>query len=465
MKFLAILKDSVREALDGWVIYVMLGMSLILVLFVASFSVEPVPADEAFRDITRSFVTVYPQRGQGTFARPFMYGIEVKELTKTNDASAPQAGDYRFLLRFDNQGFSPPKRVSSPAPGGEPPVNEKKIESAPGTQFRQAVAYWSRPADFDQVRMNKDIDTAGVNDELVLEFVRDQFMTHGNMEIAKIVHRPPAPDGDEEFEVETKGLKGARGWPHNPSLFFGLWSFRMPLTLGMWVYMIESTLVSDIGATIALLVSIVITAFFIPNMMRKGSIDLLLSKPMHRVTLVIYKYIGGMTFVFINTSIAVGGVWLVIGLRTGVWGTGFLWSILAVTFYFAILYAVSTLAAVLTRNAIVAILATTFFWGTMFVVGFVHNRLEKVREDKTLEIPRSVYRVTDTVNAILPRTTDLDNLMNKWIVDDNLDPGERRLLGKDKYTYPHWGEVLGVSGLYIAVMLGLSCWRFSTRDY
>ena len=50
------------------------------------------------------------------------------------------------------------------------------------------------------------------------------------------------------------------------------------------------------------------------------------------------------------------GVWLVLALRSGVWDFSFLIVIPVLTFTFAILYAVSTLAAVLTRSPIVSIL-------------------------------------------------------------------------------------------------------------
>ena len=52
----------------------------------------------------------------------------------------------------------------------------------------------------------------------------------------------------------------------------------------------------------------------------------------------------------ILTAFTVGGVWVAIGLRTGFWTPHFLAVIPLLTFYFAILYAVSTLAAVLTRS-------------------------------------------------------------------------------------------------------------------
>ena len=121
---------------------------------------------------------------------------------------------------------------------------------------------------------------------------------------------------------------------------------------------IEDVIVGGIGSGIAMLIGIVITAFFVPNMLRKGTVDMLLVKPISRVTLLLYKYVGGLTFIFLNTVVAVGGVWLALGLRSGVWATGFLVMILVITFFFAILYSVSTLFGVLTRSPIVAILLT-----------------------------------------------------------------------------------------------------------
>ena len=45
-QFFAILKDSFREAVDGFVIYLMLAMSALLVVLVASISYTPEPPGE-----------------------------------------------------------------------------------------------------------------------------------------------------------------------------------------------------------------------------------------------------------------------------------------------------------------------------------------------------------------------------------------------------------------------------------
>src|SRR5204863_726439 len=131
--------------------------------------------------------------------------------------------------------------------------------------------------------------------------------------------------------------------------------------LGMWLFGL-ATLYLWIGSLVTLLASIIITSFFIPNMLRKGTVDLLIVKPIHRWVLLVYKYVGGLTFVLLNTAVALGGIWLALGLRSGIWANTFLLMIFVYTFFFAILYAVSTLVAVMTRSAIATILLTCAAW-------------------------------------------------------------------------------------------------------
>src|SRR5262249_48644963 len=129
------------------------------------------------------------------------------------------------------------------------------------------------------------------------------------------------------------------------------------------------------GAWLGLLVSVALTAFFIPNMLQKGTLEPLLVKPIRRWQLLVYKYLGGLTFIFVTTTVVVVGVWLALGLRSGIWAPGFLLIILVLTFFFAVLYAVSTLFGVLTRNAIVALLMTCLFWGALWGIGRTYREV------------------------------------------------------------------------------------------
>src|SRR4029079_15622091 len=110
------------------------------------------------------------------------------------------------------------------------------------------------------------------------------------------------------------------------------------------------------------LIGVIVTASFLPNMLRKGTVDLVLAKPVMRVNLLLFKSLAGLTFLFLNAAIAIVGVWFVLGPRTGIWNGGFLWSTFIITFFFAILYSVSALFAVLTRSTVVCIMMTLLAW-------------------------------------------------------------------------------------------------------
>jgi ABC-type transport system involved in multi-copper enzyme maturation permease subunit len=226
--------------------------------------------------------------------------------------------------------------------------------------------------------------------------------------------------------------------------------------------------INGFGAWLAILLSIVITSFFIPNMLRKGTVDLLLVKPIGRPMLLILKFLGGLLFILLNTAFVVLGMWLAVGLRSGVWAWGFLLTIFIITYFFAILYSVSALFGVLTRSPIVAILMTCFAWAFLFGLGFAYQLVERqVSQRAETEISPSLKVLSSTVKAIhfvLPRTRDLDVLTSRLLMGDLLTGNQIRHQKLDP-TPISWGESLAVSGIFIAVMLGLSCWRFATTDY
>ena len=172
----------------------------------------------------------------------------------------------------------------------------------------------------------------------------------------------------------------------------------------------------------------VLTAFFVPNMLRKGTVDMLLVKPIHRTTLLLYKYVGGLTFVFLNALVAVGGVYVVIGLRTGVCGRRTAGAHPGITFYFAVFYSVSVLFGVLTRSPIVPILIT------LAVYPFSgpwagHTRPDvgpqgrPARDHPLRWIAQSQEPIKTTVEVaytVLPRTKDIDVLTTRVIAGDLL---------------------------------------------
>jgi ABC-type transport system involved in multi-copper enzyme maturation permease subunit len=229
------------------------------------------------------------------------------------------------------------------------------------------------------------------------------------------------------------------------------------------MHFIQDFIVNGLGAAVTLIISVVITAFFIPNMLRKGSIDLLISKPIGRVQLLVYKYIGGLTFIFLLSSFTIGGVWLVMALRSGSWDPTFLLVIPVLTFTFAILYSVSTAVAVYTRSAIAAILVSIAFMFAMYLIGQAKSFFDANKVLNQFDLPEWSYTLVDTLNNILPRYKDLDKLTTKLIVDGVMPVGDARLSGL-LVEYPSWGGTIGVSLAFIAIMLTLASLRLVKRD-
>ncbi|MFL5241383.1 MAG: ABC transporter permease [Gemmataceae bacterium] len=436
MKFLAILKDSFREALDSKVFYAMIGLSLLLTLLVACVSFKPLPAEEALPNIVNSFGfrTVYSDRDRSLEQIPRFVSYEIKDIQKTNDSVEPQQGDYRFTLQIKE-------------------MNDK-------AEFPKLVYEWSEPA---ENRLQSEDVVPEVSDSLIEEFFKNRFSQVGNVQVTSVKRTGP-----NAFDIETKGSSAVRGWLHEPRLFFGALPLSfIHVSLGYTVYFIEDYLVNGIGAWVGILIGIVITAFFIPNMLHKGTIDLLLVKPIPRSVLLLYKFVGGLTFVFLNSVVAVGGIWLALGLRSGLWSPKVLLIVLVLAFFFAVLYSISTLMSTLTKSPVVSILVTCALWFGFYIVGKTHQAFEQFEKIPSMKksLPDWAFTTVNVIHFVTPHTKDLDVLSTRLISEANLTEGEIRQNKLDIVQSVSWVESFVVSGIFVGLMLGLSCWRFASKDF
>jgi ABC-type transport system involved in multi-copper enzyme maturation permease subunit len=369
MKFLAILKDSLREAIDAKVFYVMVGLSVLITVLALSLTFTPIAGG---RQVVEEFAVlplntdaddVSEARALSQLFHALPIRFDVTEATPLD--GAPDAASSSFKVKLQAS-FNTPEAARNAK--DDPKTVEQFISERFGRMEGRRVL---EPA---------DVHFTGWEGVGVIPIV-GQFIPNGGLK------------GNFELTAHPTPVT-FRFWPNQLSLFFG----ALPLTgqggfpLFQQIGFIENVLVGYIGSTIAVLISIIISAFFIPNMLRKGSIDLLLVKPISRVALLLYKFVGGLTFIFLNTVVAVCGVWLALGLRSGIWGVSFLETILVLTFFFAILYSVSTLFGVLTRSPIAAILLTVGVWFVFFIIGVIHEVFQGLRA-----IDRTVQAIQNTL--------------------------------------------------------------------
>ncbi len=267
-----------------------------------------------------------------------------------------------------------------------------------------------------------------VTDADMEAFLKNQFSLMAGMDATATRVTTGIEEPNYAFDVTTTGGSAVRGWPHTTKIFFGAVTITDDTSLGRVLYIIEDQIINGLGGAVALLIGLIITSFFIPNMLRKGSVDLFISKPIGRSQLLIYKYIGGLTFVFLVTTFTVGGIWLVIALRSGFWDPSFLAVIPLLTFTFAIVYAMSTMVAVFTRSAIASMILSIGFMLFLYIVGQVKTIFDAFRMGGPSErMPEWSFTLVDTLNNCLPRYKDLDKLTSKLITEGTLTQGEMRM--------------------------------------
>src|SRR5262249_55600885 len=131
------------------------------------------------------------------------------------------------------------------------------------------------------------------------------------------------------------------------------------------------------------------------------------------------------------------------------------------------------LFGVLTQSPIAAILLTCGAWFFLFLVGLgyqifeqrrVREEVKAAREHREPEPDGWFGGVVRTAHAVLPRTGDLNALNSRLLLRELMTANQLSGQEVDQKRFD-WGESLGVSLAFIAVALGLACWRFSTKDY
>ncbi len=152
---------------------------------------------------------------------------------------------------------------------------------------------------------------------------------------------------------------------------------------------------SWIVGVFGMIAAILVTSSIIPQMFDPGSITLLLSKPISRSLLFTSKFLGGCAFILLSVSLLLGGLWLIVGVRFGIWNQGLLWCIPIFLFMFLIYYAVSALAGLIWKSAIISVVLTVTFWIACWSVD-----MAKLGLDVFIE-PQRISKIAEADGALL----------------------------------------------------------------
>jgi ABC-type transport system involved in multi-copper enzyme maturation permease subunit len=173
-----------------------------------------------------------------------------------------------------------------------------------------------------------------------------------------------------------------------------------------------------------------------------GRIELLLSKPVSRTHLLLGRYAGNVLVVSANILYLVLGSWIIFGVKTGVWGAGFLLSSLCTIFIFSVLLAVIVLVGVLLDSSAVAIMVT---FAIMIITPILAQKatLERLL---SAEWSRDILRV---LYYVLPKIWEVRGITQNLILNKPVES-----------WMPVWS-----TAIFGAVVLGIGIWRFQKRTY
>jgi ABC-type transport system involved in multi-copper enzyme maturation permease subunit len=188
--------------------------------------------------------------------------------------------------------------------------------------------------------------------------------------------------------------------------------------------------------------SVFASAGLVAAVFEPGRIELLLSKPVSRTHLLLGRYLGNVLVVAANILYLVAGSWIIFGVKTGVWGAGFLVSSLCTIFIFSVLLAVLVLVGVLWDSSAVAIMVT---FAIMIVTPILAQKAT-IERLLSSEWSRVVVRV---LYYVLPKTSDVSVIIRHLILNQPVES-----------WMPVWS-----TALFGAVVLGLGLWRFQRRSF
>lgn len=452
--FWAILGDSWRETRDSKVLYVLLAGIVLLLAVVLTARFEPVPGSKQYLQLA---------------ARAC--GVD----TDGMDASSLNAIDMAGRLRGALYSLESSEVLDH-------------AEDLPGARWRVILRRHGIPL----------VGGRDTTDQVAERFGK---IAEGQLFIVEsaeeIMDRTSGMLGIQRWNLTVSAGRDLRvAWPHRMTLFLGV----VPLTgdsgapLGLQIFILYKLLTTGFGAWIMLLVGVVVTSFFVPNMIRKGTLELLLVRPIPRWRLLFYKYLGGLMFALVLLVALVGGAWVATGLTAGLWSPTVLWAVPILLLFFGLLYACSTLVAVITRAPVPSMLVTCLYWVALFIVGVLHGQVEisrmeldTVNQTRGISLtdlkmnrnglgprPRARHpdrkplhdttfgHVVESIHAVLPRDRDLDNLMDRQLVKDLALAGPLRDLTSRTGSSAVVG--LGITLAHLGGFLVLACWIFSRRD-
>jgi ABC-type transport system involved in multi-copper enzyme maturation permease subunit len=229
-----------------------------------------------------------------------------------------------------------------------------------------------------------------------------------------------------------------------------------------WVVQVELIIADTFIGSVGMLIFLAAFCGAVPDLLQKGSLDLVLARPVGRARVLLFTYAGAvLTVLFVSAAIFATCA-LALGARSGYFSLAFVGCSLTTAAVFAMIYPVAILVGLLTRNSTLAMLASVGAWGLAAAFRAVRLLPEMLQADAT-----QWKRVVDVLYWIAPKTSEMGLLDLTMVGKMQLSPqAYARLLERmpAEVAIPDWWFVGGSSALFAGCLVALSIAIFRRRD-
>jgi ABC-type transport system involved in multi-copper enzyme maturation permease subunit len=158
--------------------------------------------------------------------------------------------------------------------------------------------------------------------------------------------------------------------------------------------------------TFGMFLSVFASAGLIPGVLEPGRIELLVSKPVSRMHILLGRYLGNVLVVSCNVTYLVLGVWLIFGIKTGIWSPMFLVSIATTIFIFAVLLTVVVLIGVLWESTALSTMITVALMIVSPILAQNKTMMKLLSSEWSRQLWQALYYVFPKVHDIGRMTLD-----------------------------------------------------------
>jgi ABC-type transport system involved in multi-copper enzyme maturation permease subunit len=240
---------------------------------------------------------------------------------------------------------------------------------------------------------------------------------------------------------------------------FGLFRIDLGRDAEDAVRFLQLLLAGGVADTAGILLALLWTAGFVPSFLEPSAASVLLAKPVPRWLLLAGKFAGVLAFVAFQATVFIGGTWVALGLRTGIWHPVYLLCIPVLLLHFALFFSFSALIGVLTRSPLLSMVGSLLFWFACWSVNFGHlSALAR-------HTPGGPWQSTLTAGYwLLPKPADLNYLLQELVESTTYFARVPALASL------HQGAIspaatLVTSSLFVVVALLLAGRRLRVADY